>query len=82
MWLKMYRTVRLQRCWTNTTANFAFMVVRKETCYVNCMSSRNKNFSAELTINGDGQDTFEEVKNVGRYKECPRTKGVSTTVIF
>jgi hypothetical protein len=27
-------------------------------------------------------DTYAEVKQAGRYKECERTAGVSTTVIF
>jgi len=27
----------------------------------------------------DGKDTYEEVKREGRYRECKRTQGVSTT---
>lgn len=27
----------------------------------------------------DGKDTYEEVKRAGRYRECKRTQGVSTT---
>uniref|UniRef100_A0A914WX62 ethanolamine-phosphate cytidylyltransferase n=1 Tax=Plectus sambesii TaxID=2011161 RepID=A0A914WX62_9BILA len=34
---------------------------------------------AELTLNADGTDTFAEVKRLGRYRECKRTEGVSTT---
>ncbi|MGH0184640.1 UNVERIFIED_CONTAM: hypothetical protein FKN15_015341 [Acipenser sinensis] len=31
----------------------------------------------ETTV--DGKDTYAEVKNSGRYRECKRTQGVSTT---
>lgn len=27
----------------------------------------------------DGKDTYAEVKHEGRYRECKRTQGVSTT---
>ncbi|KAF8382192.1 pcyt-2.1 [Pristionchus pacificus] len=33
----------------------------------------------DITMTADGRDTYEEVKNEGRYKECKRTAGVSTT---
>uniref|UniRef100_A0A914UVL3 ethanolamine-phosphate cytidylyltransferase n=1 Tax=Plectus sambesii TaxID=2011161 RepID=A0A914UVL3_9BILA len=33
----------------------------------------------DITLTADGKDTYEEVKREGRYKECQRTAGVSTT---
>ncbi|XP_077184173.1 ethanolamine-phosphate cytidylyltransferase isoform X2 [Paroedura picta] len=33
----------------------------------------------DITLTVDGKDTYEEVKNAGRYRECKRTQGVSTT---
>ncbi|XP_042307452.1 ethanolamine-phosphate cytidylyltransferase isoform X3 [Sceloporus undulatus] len=33
----------------------------------------------DITLTADGKDTYEEVKNAGRYRECKRTQGVSTT---
>lgn len=33
----------------------------------------------DITLSADGKDTYEEVKTAGRYKECKRTAGVSTT---
>ncbi|XP_072259284.1 ethanolamine-phosphate cytidylyltransferase [Pyxicephalus adspersus] len=33
----------------------------------------------DITLTVDGKDTYEEVKNAGRYRECQRTQGVSTT---
>jgi len=33
----------------------------------------------DITSTADGHDTYEIVKNAGRYKECRRTEGVSTT---
>ncbi len=33
----------------------------------------------DITTTADGKDTYEVVKNAGRYKECRRTEGVSTT---
>lgn len=35
----------------------------------------------DITLSADGRDTYEEVKKGGRYKECLRTAGVSTTDI-
>jgi ethanolamine-phosphate cytidylyltransferase len=35
----------------------------------------------DITLSADGKDTYEEVKRAGRYKECKRTAGVSTTDI-
>ncbi|XP_076843178.1 ethanolamine-phosphate cytidylyltransferase-like [Brachyhypopomus gauderio] len=33
----------------------------------------------DITLTVDGKDTYEEVKTSGRYRECKRTQGVSTT---
>ncbi|XP_047427600.1 ethanolamine-phosphate cytidylyltransferase-like isoform X2 [Mugil cephalus] len=33
----------------------------------------------DITLTVDGKDTYEEVKKSGRYRECNRTQGVSTT---
>lgn len=33
----------------------------------------------DITLTADGVDTYEEVKKCGRYRECQRTAGVSTT---
>lgn len=33
----------------------------------------------DITLTADGQDTYHLVKSAGRYKECKRTAGVSTT---
>ncbi|GIY61644.1 ethanolamine-phosphate cytidylyltransferase [Caerostris extrusa] len=33
----------------------------------------------DITLDADGNDTYRYVKAAGRYKECKRTAGVSTT---
>lgn len=33
----------------------------------------------DITLTVDGKDTYDEVKRTGRYRECKRTQGVSTT---
>ncbi|KAL3112745.1 hypothetical protein niasHT_019719 [Heterodera trifolii] len=33
----------------------------------------------DITLTADGKDTYAEVKEAGRYRECSRTPGVSTT---
>ncbi|XP_060748103.1 ethanolamine-phosphate cytidylyltransferase-like [Tachysurus vachellii] len=33
----------------------------------------------DITLTVDGKDTYEEVKKSGRYRQCKRTQGVSTT---
>ncbi|KAL5250134.1 hypothetical protein ACHWQZ_G016011 [Mnemiopsis leidyi] len=33
----------------------------------------------DITLSADGTDTYQIVKDAGRYKECKRTQGVSTT---
>ena len=33
----------------------------------------------DITMTADGTDTYHIVKSAGRYKECQRTQGVSTT---
>jgi ethanolamine-phosphate cytidylyltransferase len=35
----------------------------------------------DVTTMSDGRDCYEEVKSAGRYKECKRTHGVSTTAL-
>lgn len=35
----------------------------------------------DITLSVDGKDTYHLVKHAGRYKEVPRTQGVSTTEI-
>lgn len=35
----------------------------------------------DITMTADGTDTYHEVKSSGRYKECSRTQGVSTTAL-
>lgn len=36
-------------------------------------------FPDDITLTVDGKDTYAEVKREGRYRECKRTQGVSTT---
>uniref|UniRef100_A0A4W5PDL9 ethanolamine-phosphate cytidylyltransferase n=1 Tax=Hucho hucho TaxID=62062 RepID=A0A4W5PDL9_9TELE len=43
------------------------------TTHVECV------ISDDITLTVDGKDTYEEVKRSGRYRECKRTQGVSTT---
>lgn len=33
----------------------------------------------DITLDAEGQDTYRYVKEAGRYRECERTAGVSTT---
>jgi ethanolamine-phosphate cytidylyltransferase len=33
----------------------------------------------DITLDADGEDTYRFVKTAGRYRECQRTEGVSTT---
>uniref|UniRef100_A0A1I7ZFC4 ethanolamine-phosphate cytidylyltransferase n=2 Tax=Steinernema glaseri TaxID=37863 RepID=A0A1I7ZFC4_9BILA len=33
----------------------------------------------DITLTAEGVDTYAEVKHAGRYKECERTAGISTT---
>ncbi|XP_072035432.1 ethanolamine-phosphate cytidylyltransferase-like isoform X2 [Amphiura filiformis] len=33
----------------------------------------------DITLDSDGNDTYRHVKSAGKYKECQRTAGVSTT---
>ncbi|XP_062936592.1 ethanolamine-phosphate cytidylyltransferase isoform X3 [Cynocephalus volans] len=43
------------------------------------MSPRWRRWTNDITLTVDGHDTYEEVKQAGRYRECKRTQGVSTT---
>ncbi|XP_076400052.1 ethanolamine-phosphate cytidylyltransferase isoform X14 [Peromyscus maniculatus bairdii] len=38
-----------------------------------------RHWTNDITLTVDGRDTYEEVKQAGRYRECKRTQGVSTT---
>nr|KAF6416711.1 phosphate cytidylyltransferase 2, ethanolamine [Molossus molossus] len=42
-------------------------------------SPRWRRWTNDITLTVDGRDTYEEVKQAGRYRECKRTQGVSTT---
>ena len=33
----------------------------------------------DITLTAEGTDTYGEVKQAGRYRECKRTAGISTT---
>ncbi len=38
-----------------------------------------KNYIYSFQVTADGVDTYHIVKAAGRYRECKRTQGVSTT---
>lgn len=78
------RTSPPWRRWTSTTATSACTEVRRSAgaprqgptldsapCPL-CVPD-------DITLTVDGKDTYEEVKREGRYRECKRTQGVSTT---
>ncbi|XP_045428240.1 ethanolamine-phosphate cytidylyltransferase isoform X2 [Pipistrellus kuhlii] len=46
--------------------------------YVTTLETLDK-FRCDFCVHGNGRDTYEEVKQAGRYRECKRTQGVSTT---
>ncbi|XP_054564948.1 ethanolamine-phosphate cytidylyltransferase isoform X3 [Eptesicus fuscus] len=46
--------------------------------YVTTLETLDK-YSCDFCVHGNGRDTYEEVKQAGRYRECKRTQGVSTT---
>nr|XP_045014479.1 ethanolamine-phosphate cytidylyltransferase isoform X4 [Jaculus jaculus] len=48
-------------------------------CLLLPTSPRWKHWTNDITLTVDGRDTYEEVKQAGRYRECKRTQGVSTT---
>lgn len=67
----------LSLLWTNTIAISAFTEVR---LHFTLLYLINYSFySDDITMTADGRDTYEEVKNAKRYRECKRTAGVSTT---
>lgn len=49
--------------------------------FVWCSKAIVLSFSDDITLSADGVDTYEDVKKRGRYRECMRTPGISTTVI-
>nr|XP_019939992.1 PREDICTED: ethanolamine-phosphate cytidylyltransferase-like isoform X2 [Paralichthys olivaceus] len=46
--------------------------------YVTTLETLDK-YNCDFCVHGDGKDTYDEVKRAGRYRECKRTQGVSTT---
>ncbi|XP_054615149.1 ethanolamine-phosphate cytidylyltransferase-like isoform X1 [Dunckerocampus dactyliophorus] len=70
---KMVRAIK----WVDEVVEGAPYVTTLET-----MDKHNCDFCVhgdDLTLTVDGRDTYEEVKESGRYRECKRTQGVSTT---
>ncbi|XP_061741373.1 ethanolamine-phosphate cytidylyltransferase-like isoform X1 [Nerophis ophidion] len=70
---KMVRSIK----WVDEVVEEAPYVTTLET-----MDKYNCDFCVhgdDLTLTVDGRDTYEEVKKSGRYRECKRTQGVSTT---
>eukprot|EP01137_Pigoraptor_chileana_P011605 Opistho-2@62731 len=49
---------------------------------IDTLDAYNCDFSVhgdDITTNADGIDTYQAVKDAGRYRECKRTEGISTT---
>ncbi|XP_030645691.1 ethanolamine-phosphate cytidylyltransferase isoform X3 [Chanos chanos] len=70
---KMVRAIK----WVDEIVEGAPYVTTLET-----LDKYNCNFCVhgdDITLTVDGKDTYEEVKKSGRYRECKRTQGVSTT---
>jgi len=71
-----YRMVRAIK-WVDEVVEGAPYVTTLETLdQYNC---ENCVHGDDITMTADGTDTYHIVKNAGRYKECKRTQGVSTT---
>jgi len=71
-----YRMVRAIK-WVDEVVEGAPYVTTLETLDLhNC---RNCVHGDDITMTADGTDTYHIVKAAGRYKECQRTQGVSTT---
>eukprot|EP00090_Calanus_glacialis_P041685 TRINITY_DN7417_c0_g1_i1.p1 TRINITY_DN7417_c0_g1~~TRINITY_DN7417_c0_g1_i1.p1 ORF type:complete len:376 (-),score=158.42 TRINITY_DN7417_c0_g1_i1:170-1267(-) len=71
-----YRMVRAIK-WVDEVVEAAPYVTTLET-----LDRHNSEFCVhgdDLTMTADGTDTYHIVKSAGRYKECQRTQGVSTT---
>ncbi|KAM7068175.1 ethanolamine-phosphate cytidylyltransferase isoform 3-T3 [Molossus nigricans] len=60
-----------------TTSLWVCTLTRKSPSTRDPQCSRRRRDDITLTV--DGRDTYEEVKQAGRYRECKRTQGVSTT---
>ena len=70
---KMVRAIK----WVDEIVEAAPYVTTLET-----LDKHNAEFCVhgdDITLTADGNDTYSIVKNAGRYKECKRTAGVSTT---
>ncbi|XP_052262757.1 ethanolamine-phosphate cytidylyltransferase-like isoform X2 [Dreissena polymorpha] len=73
-----YRMVRAIK-WVDEVVEEAPYVTTVET-----LDNYNMDFCVhgdDITTTVDGKDTYQEVKDRGRYKECHRTQGVSTSDI-
>lgn len=71
-----YRMVRAIK-WVDEVVEAAPYVTTLET-----LDEYNCDFCVhgdDITMTADGTDTYHIVKDAGRYKECQRTQGVSTT---
>ena len=71
-----YRMVRAIK-WVDEVSEAAPYVTTLET-----LDEHNVEFCVhgnDITMTADGTDTYHLVKSAGRYKECQRTQGVSTT---
>lgn len=71
-----YRMVRAIK-WVDEVVEAAPYVTTLET-----LDKHNCQFCVhgdDITMTADGTDTYHIVKSAGRYKECQRTQGVSTT---
>jgi len=71
-----YRMVRAIK-WVDEVVEAAPYVTTLET-----LDKHNCQFCVhgdDITMTADGTDTYHIVKSAGRYKECKRTQGVSTT---
>jgi len=71
-----YRMVRAIK-WVDEVVEAAPYVTTLET-----LDRHNCKFCVhgdDITMTADGTDTYHIVKSAGRYKECQRTQGVSTT---
>ena len=71
-----YRMVRAIK-WVDEVVEGAPYVTTLET-----LEQHNCEFCVhgdDITMTADGTDTYSIVKGAGKYKECQRTQGVSTT---
>ena len=77
------RTPRRSRSWTNMGASFASTETtsqwRPAVRFEKVFKKRFNFFHFSHFFREKGVDTYHIVKDAGRYKECQRTQGVSTT---